>query len=587
MSSILVVDDMALFRSSLATVLRTAGYTTHCAKDGADGIRQVRAYRPDLVLLDLLMPVMDGLSFLRVLRRDTALAGTIVILLTEAMEKKYVLEAAKLGARDYLLKSMISADELVDRIKRHLAVKPAPEAPATQHATSSGKPEIQATVVRIDTVVEAPSVQLLPSGTPQNTAPLLNKQQCVQRVEACMAGKTLSGAVAEVMMLASRPSAELKDLSSLITRDSVLSVRVLQMANSAAFFTRRGAVSTVSEAVRNIGATNVRNIAASVGVFDAMPASSPDGFNPIRCWQHSFAVARLCEAFVAPVSPDEAGVGYLVGLCHDLGEIMFRTQFENEYKSVLDQHSQSGEPLEDIELRLLGMTRTEILKVILKCMGLPETIRNPIERFQRVGKVVASQPLVLCALALSETYANGLLLASSGLSLVSPFTERDLSAFAGQTKLQIPDADEVRAQVYCLTAILSRMNAAEQATLLKSPFQKTDTHVWLARDPQFSSIDPLAIALGELADVQVHDHLPTPAESTNVSCLVLEGLTRNTPGWSQPDIEKVRTAIPHLPVLWFVNEPIAQPGTGPDIPMNVASIQMIVDTIGEVVSPAM
>jgi HD-like signal output (HDOD) protein/DNA-binding response OmpR family regulator len=590
MNSILIIDDMPLFRLPLAAVLRSEGFTSFCAEDGRDGLDKLRSHRPDLILLDLMMPVMDGMGFMRALRRDTAVGDIPVILLTEMRDRKYVVDAAKLGVRDYLLKSKITPDELVDRIKRLLDAKSAPGEPKTQTVgaaspgAGTGPTAASTTAVSAAPAVKAASTAEAVSAVKAVKAapvdlkcitPLLTSQQCVQRVEACMAGKTLSGAVAEVMMLAGRPSAELKDLSALIARDSVLSVRVLQMANSAAFFSRRGSVTTVTEAVRNIGATNVRNIAASVGIFDAMPTSSADGFNPIRCWQHSFAVARLCEAFVTPSAPQDAGVAYLVGLCHDLGEIMFRTQFESEYQSVLDEETRTGAAREDIELRLLGMTHTEILKVILRCMGLPESIRNPIERFQRRARTGVSQPVLLRALSMAESYANGLWLVSSESSLVCPFTEKDWLGLTGDTKMRIPDGDETRSQVYCLTAILSRLNSADQAELLKPPFKKTDAKVWLARNCIYATVDPVATALGEIANVEVHDRLPTPAERAVFGCVAIEGGNRNTPGWSLPDIEKMREADMKLPVLWLVNETLEGPGSGPLEPANAITMETI------------
>src|SRR5439155_24087295 len=108
-------------------------------------------------------------------------------------------------------------------------------------------------------------------------------------------------------------------LAPLIARDAMLSARVLQAANSAAYVSSRPVVSTIPDAVRQIGTATVRSIAAALGIFDVMPPTAPDGFNPIRCWQHSFAVAMLCKRLV----PKEGGGGdaalvYLIGLCHDL-----------------------------------------------------------------------------------------------------------------------------------------------------------------------------------------------------------------------------------------------------------------------------
>ncbi len=117
MSSILVVDDMAIFRDPIAASLRLAGYTTYCAKDGISALAEMRQHHPDLVLLDISMPVLDGMGVLRAMRRDPALVKTPVILLTALADKKFVVEAAKLGVRDYLLKSRFSLAELAQRIK--------------------------------------------------------------------------------------------------------------------------------------------------------------------------------------------------------------------------------------------------------------------------------------------------------------------------------------------------------------------------------------------------------------------------------------------------------------------------------------
>src|SRR5687767_13301151 len=104
-TTVLVVDDMAIFRDPIAASLRLAGYETLCAADGAEALQVTRDRRPNLVLLDLAMPKVDGITFLKQLRADPAVAGTPVILLTAISERKSVLAAAELGVSDYLLKS--------------------------------------------------------------------------------------------------------------------------------------------------------------------------------------------------------------------------------------------------------------------------------------------------------------------------------------------------------------------------------------------------------------------------------------------------------------------------------------------------
>jgi DNA-binding NarL/FixJ family response regulator len=113
---ILLIDDHSLVRQglrmflSLDPDLEVVGE----ASNGAEGIEQVRRLRPDVVLMDLLMPVMDGISAIRQLRRE--FPGVEVIALTSVLEDDKVVGAVRAGAIGYLLKDM-QADELCRAIK--------------------------------------------------------------------------------------------------------------------------------------------------------------------------------------------------------------------------------------------------------------------------------------------------------------------------------------------------------------------------------------------------------------------------------------------------------------------------------------
>jgi CheY-like chemotaxis protein len=129
MKSILIIDDISVFREPLAASLRLAGFTTLTARDGEEGLAMVRERRPDLVLLDLAMPRMDGLAFLSQLRADPAMAATRVIVLTAASENAFQSAVAALGVSDCLLKSRFRFAELLGRI-RHALDAPAASAAA-------------------------------------------------------------------------------------------------------------------------------------------------------------------------------------------------------------------------------------------------------------------------------------------------------------------------------------------------------------------------------------------------------------------------------------------------------------------------
>jgi two-component system phosphate regulon response regulator PhoB len=124
MKTVLVVDDMAVFRDPIAASLGLAGFKTVKAADGLQGLDALREHRPDLVLLDLSMPNLDGLSVLRAIRRDPVSGQVPVIMLTALTDKKFIIDAAKLGVRDYLLKSRFSLTELAERVRSALAAEP-------------------------------------------------------------------------------------------------------------------------------------------------------------------------------------------------------------------------------------------------------------------------------------------------------------------------------------------------------------------------------------------------------------------------------------------------------------------------------
>jgi CheY-like chemotaxis protein len=82
MAKVLIVDDHAINRELISTVLVHVGHACHEAADGLQALDAVRTWHPDLVICDILMPVMDGYEFVRQLRADTAIATTKVVFYT-------------------------------------------------------------------------------------------------------------------------------------------------------------------------------------------------------------------------------------------------------------------------------------------------------------------------------------------------------------------------------------------------------------------------------------------------------------------------------------------------------------------------
>ena len=119
---ILVVDDQRTNAEMVAGLLRNLGYDVQIALDGASALERVRAAAPDLLLSDIMMPLMDGYELCRKLRADPATALLPVILITSADAHTERIKGIEAGADDFLTKP-VNWPELFGRVKRLLRVK--------------------------------------------------------------------------------------------------------------------------------------------------------------------------------------------------------------------------------------------------------------------------------------------------------------------------------------------------------------------------------------------------------------------------------------------------------------------------------
>ena len=124
--TILVIDDDPNLRSLMRLALTTAGYTAVTAHDGAEGLRSLEEYHPDLVLLDVMMPDLDGWE---VCQRIRTFSGVPIIFLTALQVEQDKAKGLDLGADDYIVKPFHQA-ELRARVKAALRRAHMPPLPA-------------------------------------------------------------------------------------------------------------------------------------------------------------------------------------------------------------------------------------------------------------------------------------------------------------------------------------------------------------------------------------------------------------------------------------------------------------------------
>ncbi len=118
---ILIVDDDSALRRLYSVELTTRNFNVVEAADGKEGYSKATTESPDLILLDVMMPQMDGIALLTQIRQADALKEVPVIMLTNFGQENLIQQAFDLGATDYLLKYKVTQSEMADKINQILS----------------------------------------------------------------------------------------------------------------------------------------------------------------------------------------------------------------------------------------------------------------------------------------------------------------------------------------------------------------------------------------------------------------------------------------------------------------------------------
>lgn len=117
--SVLIVDDEPMARTLLRLMLVRAGFTVTEAQDGFDALEKVRINKPDIVLLDVMMPGMDGFTVCETLRNDAETADLPIIMLSAKTDLDSINKGLRVGATKYLMKP-ISPEDLTKHVREAL-----------------------------------------------------------------------------------------------------------------------------------------------------------------------------------------------------------------------------------------------------------------------------------------------------------------------------------------------------------------------------------------------------------------------------------------------------------------------------------
>lgn len=116
MKKVLIIEDEKIIRNLIKKKLVERGYNVEEADDGEIGIKKIKNYKPDLVLLDIIMPKMGGFEVLRAIKEDGTLSQLPVIIVSNSGQSVEIEKAKELGVQDWIIKTEFDPRKVVEKV---------------------------------------------------------------------------------------------------------------------------------------------------------------------------------------------------------------------------------------------------------------------------------------------------------------------------------------------------------------------------------------------------------------------------------------------------------------------------------------
>lgn len=544
MNLILIVDDMALVREPIAASLRGHGFETMCASDGREAIGCVKTRTPDVILLDIALPVMDGLEFLQTMNSDPSMPKPPVILLTATADKNSIMKAARLGVHGCILKTQFSLDELLARIEFCLkkddsresvdsrraleksAGTPLVEKPQLVAPTESAVPSSEHPVTALSSVTST-LVPSDPHAALKALKPLMTKSKALERIEECDELKAFSPVLTEVLKLTGRDNGTIGAIARAIKKDHAIAVKILRLANSAVY-TRGDPVESVEKAIMRIGMAQIRQVLLNIGVIDQFSSISiGNQIDGGQFWEHAIGCGIIATEVAHSINEDAADLAFTMGLVHDIGRIIFARQFGEDYIRVLEVAQELQLPLEQVEGRLLQLSHADGMDRLLHAWKFPKDLIDPVVfHHLSIGNIRRMSPRrveEVATLALANRLCHALAIGSSGNDIIYP-TEEFCKALKLNAKTIQRIEESVPAQTESLKLALLARSTAEVWLDRRKSYQEALAGplrpLFISANPEFDAYrifcEQLSDRGGEKPNVGIV-HLTTPNERSRLT----------------------------------------------------------------------
>jgi len=117
---ILIIEDEEILSNLLEKKLKEIGYDVSVAFDGEEGLNKIKELKPDLVLLDIIMPKKGGFEVLEEMQKESQLKKIPVIIISNSGQPVEISKALDLGVKDYLIKTQFDPQEVIEKVKNQI-----------------------------------------------------------------------------------------------------------------------------------------------------------------------------------------------------------------------------------------------------------------------------------------------------------------------------------------------------------------------------------------------------------------------------------------------------------------------------------
>ena len=368
--TILFVDDERNILSSLRRLLRKEGWNLLFAGSALEGLEILKEQPVDLVVSDVLMPVMDGVSFLKVVR--DSYPHTVRMILTGYAEKDFVKRAlAEECAREMLYKPWDEA-ELKETIRNVLK--------QSESQKQAGE-WLQSVINALSSLPTLPQVYL---------------------------------EIKDILADSDEVSAD--RVADVIEHDPSISARLLRWANSA-MYRQANQVDTVKRAIVIMGMEMVEELVLSMSVFDTLSSDTPEvpGFNREAFWKHSTGCGAIAKVILEEASAKEEIVGsaFIAGLLHDIGKLVEDRYLHELFKEAVGFARLNEQMLFEVEQMVLGATHMEIGAYLANWWKLPPSLTDAI-RWHHAPDQCHDNPEIVAAVHVADALAHQFDIGESG-----------------------------------------------------------------------------------------------------------------------------------------------------------------------------